>query len=90
MPFGEISLHPSASAIQYGQAIFDGFKAYRCEDGVVRLFRPQAHLQRVNHSATRLCMPAIDEEMVLEAIVTLIGLDQAWVPSQKGHCTLCP
>ena len=84
VPFGEISLHPSAGAIQYGQSLFDGHKAYRCEDDTIRLFRPHAHLKRINNSAARLCMPAIDEAEVMQAMLRLIDVDRDWVPRQNG------
>ncbi len=84
VPFGEISIHPSAGAIQYGQSLFDGYKAYRSDDDSIRLFRPHAHLKRINNSAARLCMPAIDEADVLEAMIRLVDIDRNWVPRQKG------
>jgi branched-chain amino acid aminotransferase len=83
-PFGPISLHPSSAAIQYSQSIFDGHKAYRCDDGVVRLFRPDAHIDRINRSTARLCMPQVDHDEVLAAMVQLVGLDRNWIPLQKG------
>ncbi|MDQ0393502.1 MULTISPECIES: branched-chain amino acid aminotransferase [Xanthobacteraceae] len=83
-PFGPIPVHPSCSAIQYGQSIFDGYKAYRCDDGIIRLFRPKAHLERINRSTARLCMPAIEPDTVLDAMVQLVGLDRDWVPHQPG------
>jgi len=85
VPFGPIPLHPSCSAIQYGQSIFDGFKAYRCDDDVIRLFRPRAHIDRINGSAARLCMPTVDHDTVLSAMVQLVGLDRNWIPRQKGN-----
>ncbi|MCU4180412.1 branched-chain amino acid aminotransferase [Bosea sp. BH3] len=84
VPFDAVTLHPSASAIQYGQAIFDGHKAYRCDDGAIRLFRPHAHLDRLNGSAARLCMPAVDKDDVLEGLLRLVDLDRDWVPHQQG------
>ena len=57
VPFGPIPRHPAASALQCGQAIFDGCKASRCDDPVVRLFRPQAQIECINRSATGMCMP---------------------------------
>lgn len=84
VPFGPVSLHPSASAIQYGQSIFDGYKAYRCEDGIVRLFRPEAHIERINRSTARMCMPAVDPAELLAAMVQLVDLDRDWIPHQKG------
>ncbi|AZO77788.1 MULTISPECIES: branched-chain amino acid aminotransferase [unclassified Bosea (in: a-proteobacteria)] len=85
VPFGPIPIHPCCSAIQYGQSIFDGHKAYRCEDGVVRLFRPHAHIERINKSTARLCMPAVDPQDVLDAMVALVGLDRDWVPQRPGQ-----
>lgn len=84
VPFANISIHPSAGAIQYGQSIFDGHKAYRCKDDTIRLFRPHTHLKRINNSAARLCMPSIDEAEVMEAMSRLIDIDRDWVPRQKG------
>lgn len=84
VPFGPLSLHPSCAAIQYGQSIFDGFKAYRCDDDVIRLFRPLDHIERINKSTARLCMPAVDPQSVLAAMVQLVDLDRRWVPHQKG------
>ncbi len=77
-------MHPSASAIQYGQSIFDGYKAYRCEDGVVRLFRPHAHIDRINRSTARMCMPGVDPQDMIDAMVQLVDLDRDWIPHQKG------
>lgn len=84
VPFGPVPIHPSASAIQYGQSIFDGFKAYRCKDGMVRLFRPLAHIERINRSTERMCMPGVDPQEVLDAIVQLVDLDRDWIPHQDG------
>jgi branched-chain amino acid aminotransferase len=84
VPFGPVPVHPSASAIQYGQSIFDGYKAYRCEDGIVRLFRPQAHIERINRSTARMCMPQVDPQDLLAAMVQLVDLDRDWIPHQKG------
>ncbi len=84
VPFGPIPLHPAASALQYGQAIFDGCKAYRCDDAVVRLFRPQAHIERINRSAARMCMPPVDPHEVLEAMIQLVDIDRRWMPKGGG------
>lgn len=84
VPFGPVPMHPSASAIQYGQSIFDGYKAYRCEDGMVRLFRPHAHIDRINKSTARMCMPAVDPQELINAMVQLVDLDRDWIPHQKG------
>src|SRR5689334_6892208 len=67
-PYGPVSLDPAASALHYGQTIFEGLKAFRQPDGGMRLFRPRAHAARLARSAERLCMPPIGEDRLLEGI----------------------
>ena len=50
-PYGSVTLDPAASVLHYAQAVFDGLKAFRGEDGIVRLFRPKAHVERLQRSA---------------------------------------
>jgi len=83
-PYGPLSLDPAAAVLHYAQAVFDGLKAFRGRDGRVRLFRPQKHLERLNHSARRLCIPPLDPEQALRALVELVGLERDWVPSTLG------
>jgi branched-chain amino acid aminotransferase len=83
-PYGPISLDPAAAVLHYAQAVFDGLKAFRGKDGKVRLFRPQKHLDRINISAKRLCIPPLDPELALKALVTLVGIEKDWVPSTVG------
>jgi branched-chain amino acid aminotransferase len=82
--YQNFSLDPSAMALHYGQAIFEGLKAYRGQDNRIRLFRPMANLTRMNVSAARMCMAQIDPEQVLAALKKLVRLDQDWVPAAKG------
>jgi branched-chain amino acid aminotransferase len=84
VPYGPLSLDPAAAVLHYAQAIFDGLKAFRGDDGKVRLFRPQKHIERMNNSARRLCIPALDADEVLEALVTLVRLEADWVPHTRG------
>lgn len=81
VPFANLSLSPGAAVLHYGQSIFEGLKAYRREDGSVALFRPQANIARMNRSAHRMCMPGLDEELFLEALIELVRHDVAWIPS---------
>ena len=83
-PYGPLSLDPAAAVLHYAQAVFDGLKAFRGRDGRVRLFRPQKHLERLNHSARRLCIPPLDPEQALRALVELVCLERDWVPSTLG------
>lgn len=82
--YEDFSLPPSAMGLHYGQAIFEGLKAYRGSGDRIFLFRPQDNLLRMNTSASRMCMPEIDTDLVLTAMKELIELDRDWVPSSPG------
>jgi branched-chain amino acid aminotransferase len=77
-------MSPAILALHYGQAIFEGMKAFRMKDGRTNIFRPQKHHQRLLRSLDRMCMPDISESMFIESLHTLIALDKNWVPSQEG------
>jgi branched-chain amino acid aminotransferase len=83
-PYGPISLEPAAAVFHYAQEIFEGLKAYRRADGGIQLFRARENLKRMNRSAARLCMPALDEDFMSEALKELLRLDQYWVPRTQG------
>jgi branched-chain amino acid aminotransferase len=83
-PYHALSLDPSAAVFHYSQEIFEGLKAYRKADGAINLFRPQENIKRFNRSAKRMVMPEVDETLHLEAIKSLVYLDQDWVPDQQG------
>ncbi len=86
VPYGPLTLDPAAAALHYAQTIFEGFKAYRgpANDPAPRLFRPQAHLDRLNASAARLCMPTVDTAKMLEAFRELIRVEADWIPEGAG------
>ena len=83
-PYAPLSLDPAAAVLHYAQAVFDGLKAFRGKDGRVRLFRPQKHIERLNQSARRMCIPAVDPDLALQSLVDLVRLEQEWVPSSVG------
>ncbi len=83
-PYGPFSLDPACAVLHYAQAVFDGLKAFRGKDGQVRLFRPQKHIERLNNSARRLCIPPVDPELALKALVELVRIEKEWVPSTVG------
>ena len=87
-PYGPISLDPATSVLHYGQAIFEGLKAYRHEDGSITTFRPEQNAARFQHSAHRLAMPELPEETFIEAIKQLVTVDQDWVPAAGGEAAL--
>ncbi|MFO7606759.1 MAG: branched-chain amino acid aminotransferase [Desulfurivibrionaceae bacterium] len=82
--YGDFSLDPAAMALHYGQAIFEGLKAFRGKDGRIYLFRPTDNLHRMNDSAARMCMPPIPADEVLAAMKQLVVLERDWVPGIDG------
>ena len=84
VPYEKLSLDPATAVLHYGQGIFEGLKAYKDTEGIIRLFRPEMNLKRFNRSAKRLAMPEVDEDDVLEALETLVMLDKDWIPTDFG------
>lgn len=85
IPYQPLQLDPSLAALHYGQAIFEGIKAYRSQDGGVSIFRPHDNFLRFNRSAVRLQMPEVPEEIFMEGMRTLIEIDKEWVPKMENH-----
>src|SRR5437879_7395330 len=73
-PYAPIPLDPAAAVLHYAQAVFDGLKAFRGQDGAVRLFRPQKHVARMNASGGRLRIPELDPDLALRSLVELVRL----------------
>ncbi|WCN39566.1 branched-chain amino acid aminotransferase [Aneurinibacillus uraniidurans] len=84
VPYAPLCLDPAAMVFHYGQAVFEGLKAYKTEDGRVLLFRPDQNLERLNISNERLSIPQIDEALVLEGIKELVRTDADWIPTAEG------
>lgn len=84
-PFQNISISPACNVFHYGQAVFEGMKAYYKEDesGIV-LFRPEKNHERLNKSAVRMSMPEVPEELFMEGIKKLIELDKEFIPKKAG------
>lgn len=81
VPHGPLTLDPATAVFHYGQAMFEGMKAFRSTDGRVRMFRPERHCRRMAEGAPRLCLPPPDPVFMQKALATLIGVDHDWVPS---------
>ncbi|MCM0080098.1 branched-chain amino acid aminotransferase [Geomonas sp. Red32] len=77
-------LDPAALVFHYAQEIFEGLKAYKWADGTIALFRPEMNARRFNHSAERLCMPEVPEELFLEGIEKLVSVERDWIPTAEG------
>ncbi|TCC97670.1 branched-chain amino acid aminotransferase [Pedobacter hiemivivus] len=85
LPYGPIPMSPAISALHYGQAIFEGMKAYRQANGKISVFRPEKNFERFNKSAARMSMPAITKDIFMQGIAALIDIDEKWVPAQDGY-----
>jgi branched-chain amino acid aminotransferase len=83
-PYRPLTLDPATAVLHYAQEIFEGTKAYRRPDGHVNLFRTWENMRRFNRSAERMVMAPVDPEEHFEALVQLVRLEQAWIPSQEG------
>jgi len=59
-------------------------KAYKDQNGVIRLFRPNMNFERMNRSADRLCLPHFEPEELTSCLGELLKIDEAWVPSKFG------
>jgi branched-chain amino acid aminotransferase len=83
-PYQPIMLEPSVMALHYGQAIFEGIKAYRDESGAF-IFRPYDNFKRFNISADRMEMPAVPEDIFIEGMRQLVLLDKDWIPAKEDY-----
>ena len=84
-PYQPLLLSPSLAALHYGQAIFEGIKAYKDEAGNPFIFRPHDNYQRFNISAERMQMPTVPEDLFMEGMRQLVALDKNWIPQKENH-----
>ena len=84
-PYAPFLLDPSAKVFHYGQAIFEGMKAYKDSDDAVWLFRPEENFERFNKSATRMAMPEVPEVVFMDGLKKLVQIDKEWVKKGKGN-----
>ena len=79
-PYHTIELDPASSVLHYGQAIFEGLKAYRQPDGSIASFRPWTNAARFRASAVRLALPELPDELFVQSLRELVDVDRDWVP----------
>lgn len=84
VPYAPLELDPSTMVLHYGQAIFEGLKAYKAKNGEILLFRPEKNMERVNISNDRLVIPRINVEDGVQAIKELVKVDAGWIPDAPG------
>lgn len=84
VPYGPFQLEPSSMVLHYSQTVFEGLKCYRRAEGGLQLFRVKDNFARMNRSAARLGMPALDDETFLAGLAQLLKVDKDWVPGAPG------
>lgn len=84
-PYGPLTISPAAKVFHYGQAVFEGMKAFKDQDNRVWLFRPEENFNRINKSSTRMAIPEFPKEIFFEALTTLVNIDKDWVQQGLGN-----
>jgi branched-chain amino acid aminotransferase len=84
-PVEDLPIHPASMFIHYGQAVFEGLKAFKQQSGDIVLFRADKHFERLNNSSRKICIPEIDVDFALETLKELINIDKDWIPTKHGE-----
>ena len=84
-PYGPLTISPAAKVFHYGQAVFEGMKAFKDEEGKVWLFRPEENFNRINKSSIRMAIPEFPKDIFFEALTTLVKMDKEWVKPGLGN-----
>lgn len=84
IPYAPLELSPATAILHYGQAVFEGMKAYKAKDDRILLFRPFKNIERMNISNDRMCMPKLNVDFIVDAIKALVKLDSGWIPAAEG------
>lgn len=85
MPFGDMSVSPAMCTLHYGQAVFEGLKAFHAGDGTINLFRTDKYHSRFVRSCKRLCIPEASYELFMDGLTELVKIDREWVPVKRGY-----
>lgn len=85
LPYGPITMYPTAKVLHYAQEIFEGMKAYRANSLGPFIFRPDENYLRFNRSASRMAMPHIPSELFMEATLGVTAYSAPFVPEKSGE-----
>ena len=85
IPYQPLSFEPSISVLHSGQAVFEGMKAYKDDQGKVWLFRPDQNFMRINRSSERLQIPVFPKDYFFTGLNNLIKLDKDWIKPGIGN-----
>ena len=75
-----LNIHIAATALHYGQAAFEGLKAFRGSDGEVRIFRPEKNAERMRTTARRTFMAEVPTELFVSAIKKVVTANEEFIP----------
>ena len=84
-PYGPMMISPGAKVFHYGQAVFEGMKAYKDDNDDVFLFRPNQNIERINKSSKRMAIPEFPVDVFMNALHTLVGMDKDWIQKGEGN-----
>lgn len=84
-PYGPMTIEPSAKVFHYGQAVFEGMKAFKDEQDEAWLFRPEDNFNRINISSKRMAIPEFPKNYFMESLKTLMALDKGWIKKGEGN-----
>ena len=84
-PYGPMMMSPAAKVFHYGQAVFEGMKAYKDDNDDVFLFRPNQNIERINKSSKRMAIPEFPVDVFMNALHTLVGMDKDWIQKGEGN-----
>ena len=84
----KIEMHIAATALHYGQEIFEGLKAFRGKDGKIRIFRPWENARRIRESARGILMAEIPEDKFIEMVTKVVELNERFVPPYGSGASL--
>lgn len=84
-PYGPLTISPAAKVFHYGQAVFEGMKAYKDDNGKIWLFRPEENFNRINKSSNRMSIPSFPKDIFFEALTTMVKMDKDWVKPGLGN-----
>ncbi len=84
-PYGPMMMSPASKVFHYGQAVFEGMKAFKDDNGKVWLFRPEENQKRINISSKRMAIPEFPADLFMEALTTIVKMDSEWIQQGVGN-----
>ena len=84
-PYKPITVSPASRVFHYGQACFEGMKAFKDNNDKTWLFRPIDNYERIVKSSKRLAMPEFPKDLFFNALHNLLKIDTDWIKPGFGN-----